>query len=192
MKRLFIVMALLSSSCLYAQYDTRDYKMPVERGRGEYKSYQEVDKGFWCSVEGVISSSIRIEKINYQQVGLELMAGYRFSQYLKIGAGVGSNYCFHNAALFERETEWSFPLYGVFRGNFISETGRNAVPFWTAKVGAVLREHLMFNPSFGMRFGQSRKAFTVSLGYMYQYVGLIDSRYNQSVNNMTLSIGYEF
>lgn len=183
---------LLSSSVFYAQNPDLTYKMPTEKGRKGYQYYSEKDRGFWCATEALGATSVRINKKNYQYGSVDVIMGIRFSQFFKIGAGIGVGYYLNNSEIKESDTQFNFPVYGVLRGNFFSDSGRNSVPFWNIKVGWMINEDFLLNPSLGMRFGERRKAFTLSLGYMLQNVKLKSMQENSPVSMAALQIGYEF
>lgn len=204
MKRLLIDFAaiILAMQCgITAQSQpTRQVRMPEEKGLGvKVTDYSEVQKGFFAAAELAGGYSLEINKKNVGFTELDLIGGYRFCDYLRIGLGLGGRYYIggHNFCTHE----WALPLFVNLRGNFIPNNYYSVVPFWTVDAGTTFPDGFMVRPSIGVRIGQPRSAFVVSLGYMGQTLrlekqdlqaGVENSRERKFYSFITLKLGYEF
>lgn len=153
--------------------------------------YTTNDTGFWGAVQGFGASTLFIDARCTQLAELDLVGGYRFSQYLKVGLGLGARYYFNNTRLRDSSIEWAMPLFATVRGNFIHEGYRNVVPYYSIDVGGAVRDGFMWRPAVGIRVGQPRNAFTLALTYMGQNLTYKDGK-DKYVSALGLTVGYEF
>jgi hypothetical protein len=82
------------------------------------------------------------------------------------------------------------------RGNFIPTQYRSVVPYYSFSIGGSIRDGFFFRPTVGLRIGQQRSAFLVSLSYVGQsmkgYKWNKELKYVDYVSFISLGIGYEF
>lgn len=164
-----------------------------EQKMSTYKDYGELNTGFWFSAEVGEALSCNISGNNYTFTELDVVAGYRFSEYFRIGIGIGARYYNNNIYRFSN-IAWGLPLYATLHGNFIPSEYRNIVPYYSLDMGASIRDGFMVRPGIGIRVGQNRNAFLINLSYLGQ--NIIATEYNQRKNKFTsfvmLKVGYEF
>lgn len=174
-------------------------KTPQEKNSNIYSDYSEYDKGFWWSVEMQGGMSCYLGESNVQMLELDVVGGYRFNEYLRVGIGLGSRYYFNNEKVRYSSIEWAFPVYMNVRGNFIPGEYRTVVPYYSFDLGGTVRDGMMFRPTIGVRFGEKRSAFLLGISYMGQSLKSFklieagnvvpDRKYASFV---TLKVGYEF
>lgn len=150
---------------------TRQVKMPTEQGeaspvQNDYETYQT---GFFMSGEAATGWSLDSGRDNMGFTEVAATGGYRFSEYLRVGLGIGARVYYHDDARYSAH-HWGMPLYVNLRGNFIESGYRNAVPFWSVDCGATFPDGFMVRPMVGVRVGQERSAFVASIGYMGQQI----------------------
>ncbi len=197
-KALTLAIALISAIGAIAQ-NNPGYRLPTEEGKPAHSDYSTFDKGFWIAAEmrAGLYCDFGMDKL---PVPLELTVtpGYRFSEYLKVGLGVGARYYVNNDYLRARSIKWSFPIYANVRGNFIPSEYRNIVPYYNIDLGGAIRDGFMWRPGVGLRFGENRSAFLLGLSYMGQCLKGWDKKSATGVNNskyasfVMLTLGYEF
>ncbi len=183
----FVLMGLWVSPTL-AQ---NGVKMPEKPKHKAYRDYRQQDKGFWCSVEGNVGSHVMLKQRNMQYVGVAWTLGYRFSEFVRTGIGIGGKYYFNNISCRDTNVRWTFPLFANLRGNFISQRDRSLVPFWSVNVGAALRDGFFLSPSLGLRFGEERNAWLLGIGYNFQCIDAAEGIRDEA-HSLYLSCGYEF
>ena len=203
MKKLFLLIAVVcfANCILFAQSQpTRVVNMPTETGLGvQVKDYRQMQTGFFAAAEIVGGYSLEIGKKNVGFTELDLVGGYRFCDYLRVGLGLGGRYYYGSRSLTTHE--WGLPLFVNLRGNFIPNDYYNVVPFWSFDMGTTFPDGFMIRPNIGMRIGQPRSAFVATIGYMGQTLRIhkkgeapqiFDGRERKFYNFITLKIGYEF
>lgn len=204
--RKFITLALAALAAAFtmsAQNDAaqsgRTITMPTEKAR-PYNDYGANATGFWNAVELQGGYSVNHGHSNIPMTELDYVAGYRFSEYLRAGVGLGARFYPNSTKLRYTSWKWSFPIYLNLRGNFISrEQYRTVVPYWSVDAGAAIRDGFMVRPTVGIRIGDfDRSAFLVGLSYLAQNVRVAKiiadgvTRDNYIASFITLKIGYEF
>lgn len=209
-----LTVLLLAAATLTAAAQERTVKRLPEIGKAvEDVEYSTNLTGFWFAVEGSGGYSARINKENSPFVEFDAIAGYRFNDYLRVGAGFGSRYTFEEPERMRHSSiEWSFPLYLDLRGSFIPQTYRNVVPYWSMDVGGTIRDGFMLRPSVGIRVGRQRCTFLLALSYTGQNIKVREWRdyttystdgrlslwgthavgVNRFVSMLSLRLGYEF
>lgn len=165
-----------------------------------YKEYSTFETGFWFATELQGGYSLNLSKKNVGMTELDVVGGYRFNQYAKVGLGFGGRYYFNNDDVRYSSVKWAFPLYLNVRGNFISDEYRTVVPYYSMDLGAAFRDGVFFRPTVGIRVGSERSAFLLGLSYMGQQLKcfktnadtgnkLVHKKYTSFI---TLKVGYEF
>lgn len=198
-----LVLVLVTMSSVEAQQ--RDVRMPnrpnTRRNVHNYQHIGSMEQGFWCALEAEFGTSAMPQSRNMQDVGLQFIGGYRISEMLRFGLGIGFRNYVNDPGVRYRDDAWSFPIFVNLRGNIVTQEVYHAVPFWSVSAGAAVRDGLMFEPKIGVRFGTPRNAFTLALGYRYQQMNTTydkkatdDPCYNKNdnVNGVALSLGFEF
>lgn len=185
------ILTLLLSMCLFSHAQYRDVKLPEKPKTKEYKNYEREDAGFWCAIEAEGGSSIMANKTNTQYAGATATAGYRISEYLRIGAGVGARYYFNNAYVRCTSNDFGVPIFANARGNFISAYDRDGVPFWSVNVGGITNEGFYFSPTLGYSFGGLRNNFLIGLNYsLVTFKDLL--KQSTAYSYVAMKLGYEF
>ncbi len=173
-------------------------KLPDGKNSNAYVEYSEYEKGFWFAVETQGGYSCHFKSGNVAMWELDIIGGYRFNEFLRVGLGLGSRYYFNNHKVRYSDIKWSFPIYLNIRGNIIPSESRTVVPYYSFDIGGAIRDGFMFRPTIGIRVGSPRSAFLVGLSYMGQSLKsyktddnkiVPDREYNSFV---TIKIGYEF
>ena len=185
MKSVVLLFFLLFSISAYSQYREgiiNPQKPPIHK--------YEIPSAFWCAFEAESGSSIMEHKANMQFVNVSCAGGYRFSEYLRVGIGVGGRMYVNNAGIRNTSSIWGFPIYANARGNFISAYDRDGVPFWSVNIGGITKEGAFFNPTIGYSFGGIRN--NVYVGLSYTLTNFKDCiKKTQNYNYIAIKIGYE-
>ena len=152
---------------------------------------EEIDKGYWCAIEIGGGSTVMDNMKNVAMVAASFTNGYRFSQFLKVGAGVGVLYYPNNKNVRQSANHFSVPIFLNARGNALPDDTRMTVPFWSVNVGTSVSDGFFLTPAVGLRIGEKRSAFLLSVAYTLRH---LDS-YPENVNTYSgalLKLGYEF
>ena len=190
MKKLFLSLLLIGATMsVNAQY--RDVKLPDAPKQTNYRNYEAEDKGFWCAVELEGGSSVMVHEPNMPYVNLSWTGGYRVSEYLRLGAGLGVRYYANHAEVRDTDNKFGVPIFANVRGNFISAYDRDGVPFWSLNIGGITNEGFFASPTFGYSFGGLRNNFQIGINYT------ITNFKNCEKNDVAYSyfgvkLGYEF
>ena len=153
------------SSVAMAQY--RDVKLPPETPRSRYHDSDLADKGFWT-------------------------AGYRFNQYIRIGAGLGGKVYVNNGPkLRAYDSNWTAPFFVNARGNFMAQEDRGFSPYWSMNVGYVVKDGFFMSPTLGIRYGAMRSDFLLGISYS---LNRIDNwpTVDKFTHSLMLTLGYEY
>ncbi len=177
-------------------YNSEEVNKPKHKNVGtdlSYTDYGDLNTGFWFSAEIGEALSCNISGQNYTFTELDVIGGYRLNEYLRFGIGLGARYYNNNNYRFSR-ISWGMPIYATIRGNIIPSEYRNIVPYYSFDVGASIRDGFMVRPGVGIRIGQKRNAFLISLSYLGQNIISIENnlRKNKFTSFVMLKIGYEF
>jgi len=196
---LIAILAIVAGSGIIANAQskpTREVKMPEESGLGTSDSrYFDRADGFFISGElsGAYSLNRKNRDIGYTE--LDATAGYRVSEYFRGGIGLGARMYFHDKVR-DMDHSWGLPLFLNARGNFIPTAYYNVVPFWSMDIGTTFPDGFMIRPSIGIRVGQQRSAFLVSVAYVGQQIREIAPAGSGTEHNfksfISLKLGYEF
>lgn len=183
------------ASALFAsaqQSTTRNVVIPQESNLGvNQKDYTEQSTGFFCVAQltSAYTLNSNIDKFGFSSI--EAIGGYRFSDYFRAGIGLGARYYYNEGDIRHMNHHLGMPLFLDLRGNFIPNAYRDVVPFWSLDLGTTFPDGLMVRPSIGIRVGQPRSAFIVSLGYIGQKIRTCTDNDNFA-SGITLNLGYEF
>lgn len=190
MKKLSLfALFFLASIAVNAQY--RDVKLPNAPKHTNYKDYTSEEQGFWCAFDVEGGSSVMVHNPNMQYVNASWTGGYRLSEFLRFGAGLGVRYYVNNANVRDTDNEFGIPIFANLRGNCMSSYDRDGVPFWSLNIGAITNEGFFASPTIGYSFGGLRNNFQIGISYT------ITSFKNSNKTDMAysyfgLKLGYEF
>lgn len=193
MRKLLTLALLMAALGLRAQI-YNDYmqgvRMPKKPATSNFTDYSRRDRGFWCAGQIGATSSVRIGGPNLQTVGFDYIFGYRLSQWVRLGLGLGGRAYVHNNDVRDKSA-WTMPIYAHARGNFMRQGTRMCVPFWGMSIGGTVNDGFFLSPQVGLRVGEPRSSFTVAVAYQWQQ---IDCSHVHAVdyNFMQLTLGYEF
>lgn len=175
-----------------SQAQDRTIKMPEAPKQSKYTEFTLRNKGYWWSADITVGPSIVFNERNLLTTGINIVNGYRFDDYLRVGIGIGAQYhAIHNDVVRNTNIKWTMPIFLNARGNFMSQDVREIVPFWSVDLGGVIRDGFMFTPSIGARIGEQRSAFLISTGYSLRNINAKDG-YNKTRSYIVLKLGYEF
>lgn len=193
---IFVLALMTMGTVLEAQGPVRMPRRPdTRRNVHNHHSIPQMEQGFWCAVEFDLASSMMPQSRNMQDMGLQFVGGYRISEFLRLGLGVGFRNYINDPGVRDRDDAWAFPLFFNARGNIVTQEIYHAVPFWSLSVGSATRDGMMVQPNIGVRFGTPRNAFTAAIGYRFQQMNTTyDCKINErdAVNFLALTLGYEF
>ena len=188
MRTLFLLFFLLISF-LHVFPQSRDVIMPPPPS--EIHNIADQDKGFWCAIDVNGGSTLMVNRKNVAMAGASFAGGYRFCQYLKVGVGLGVLFYPNNSDVRRSNSYVAMPLFFNVRGNLLSEGIRRTVPFWSVNIGSTIPDGFFITPSVGLRIGEKRNAFIVSIGYTFRHLktrpGLAEY-----YSGAFVKLGYEF
>ena len=186
---LFFLLFVLSAHGLTAQ--NRDVKLPDTPKQAPYKNYDMEDRGFWCAIDLEAGSSTMFHHKNMQYTNLAATSGYRLSEFLRFGAGVGLRYYPNNAEVKEKDDKFGVLYYANVRGNFLPSYERDGVPYWSVNVGTISTEGAFVSPTLGYSMGGLRNNIQVGLCYTLSYFRNHRLK-TEAYNYFGLKVGYEF
>ena len=130
-------------------------------------------------------------KKNMQYTNLLVTGGYRLNEYLRAGVGFGGRAYLHNADVRDSDNKFVMPLFVNVRGNIVSASERDGVPFWSLNVGGITSEGFFASPTIGYSFGGLRNNFQIGISYT---VSRLDNyqRQTKTFSYFGLKLGYEF
>lgn len=188
-KILFLFVIAMCAATANAQY--RDVKLPDPPKQKGYRDYSHEDKGFWFAVEAEGGSSIMEHKPNTQYVGATFTGGYRLNEYLRFGAGFGCRCYVNNASVRNADSKFGIPIFANVRGNIVSASERDGVPFWSLNVGGITNEGFYASPTIGYSFGGLRNNFLIGVNYTIStFTNPVGA--NTAYSYLALKLGYEF
>ncbi len=198
MKRLWLLGAVICLTMTVFAENNEIKRIPEVAPTTQSEPLFERETGFWISAE--LSSGYSLKSHNNVAFGeADVTLGYRFSEYFRVGPGIGIRYYFPSNKLRTNQFRWSFPLYLNFRGNFCGMSYKDLVPYYSVDLGGTVQDGFMWRPSIGVRIGQPRNAFIVSLSYMGQNLRhktrsafKTDHTSVNYVSFIALRVGYEF
>lgn len=169
--------------------------IPTESSKGDYVDYTNYQQGFWCAVELQGAYSCHLKNDNGALTELDIVGGYRFNEFFRLGLGLGARYYIENDKIRHSDIKWSFPIFLNLRGNIIPSEHRTVVPFYSVDLGGTVRDGFMVRPTIGVRLGDPRSAFTVGITYLGQSLKapVAEGKYKRDYTSFVgLKIGYEF
>lgn len=188
MKQIFVTLLALVL-CHAATAQVRTVRMPEKPLSGT--NIAENSTGYWCSIEANGGSTLMENHRNVALVSAEFTNGYRFSQWIKVGAGLGIMYYPSNNKVRDTRNHLSMPLFLNARGNILSEEIRSTVPYWAVNLGTSIPDGFFLTPTVGLRIGEKRSAFLVGLSYTIRHL----TTYPGTLHNYSgamVKVGYEF
>ncbi|MBQ6208265.1 MAG: hypothetical protein IJK42_00630 [Prevotella sp.] len=188
MKRTVLLMLL---SFAYSLISAQDRHIILPEQPVVKNNIAEKDNGYWCAVEFGGGSTVMDNMKNIAVAGGSFTNGYRFNQYLKVGLGVGVLYYPNNKNVRASDNHFSVPVYFNARGNILSDDIRRTVPFWSANIGTSVSDGFFFTPAFGLRIGEMRSAFLISIAYTYRRLDAQPDKV-KDYHGALLKLGYEF
>ncbi len=190
MKKLLLsFLFLFLAAIVNAQY--RDVRLPSVPKQHSYIDYDMVDRGFWYAVDLEGASSVMSQSPNMQYANLSFTGGFRFSEFLRLGAGVGVRYYVNNADVRDTSDKFGIPIFANVRGNLLPAYEREGVPFWSLNIGGITNEGFFASPTIGYSFGGLRNNF--QLGICYTITSFRNCNKNDiAYSYFGLKLGYEF
>lgn len=189
MKKVFLFfIALLTVESVASQ--DRIIKMP-EAPSKNLNIAEENSVKYWCAIEVGGGSTAMENMKNVAMTGASFIGGYRFSQFLKVGAGLGVLYYPNSSNVRNTKNHLAMPLFLNARGNFLTDDIRRTVPFWSLNYGIGIPDGQFLTPSVGLRVGEKRNAFLVSIGYTLRHLKVYPG-YTSDLSGALLKFGYEF
>ncbi len=183
MKKLITVIGLVLMLFPSFAQNHKDYTLPSEPKRSRYIDFPSQDRGLWFAVQATPA----INSIDSFSAQVDLIAGYRTGEWLRIGAGISPKYSSGKNAMV-------LPVYLDLRGNLISQESRMAVPYWSFDAGYTFGGNyayrgLYLSPTVGVRVGMPRNNFIAGITYIMQHIGPGSFLPSHGVG---LRVGYEF
>lgn len=198
-RRLILILALILLPLGLLAQENEVKRLPVISDSDNYTELETLNQGFWIAGELTGGYSWRLNNPNLGFTDLTAVGGYRFNEYLKVGAGFGGRYYFNNDAVRSSSLKWSFPIFANVRGNIIASKYRTITPYYSFSIGGAIKDGFMMRPSIGMRIGENRSAFLLALAYSGQSINTFKfndhgEKYDcqRFISFICLSIGYEF
>lgn len=195
MKKISILLVMLVLAVCASAQDNQVKRIPGKGYDPNQQQYTQFERSVWFSAEVLGGASCHLKGHNMGLAELDFTVGYRFSQYLKVGVGIGPRYYIEQGNLRRSDIKWGMPIFATVRGNLIPGKYRSVVPYWGIEVGASVRDGAFFRPSLGLRIGEPRQAFTIALSYMGQDIATYNSemeKVGKFTNFACLRLGYEF
>ena len=180
------------------QIGSSEVKTPKEPKGAKYVDYSDLDKGWWCAVEAHAGGLWYDEDHGMGVFALTFTNGYRFSEFLKIGVGIGARYNLNHdsdyaayRSVHKIQAPMSVPIFINLRGNIISQKSRMCVPFWNADIGYAVLDNFFFDAGIGFKVGAKRHNFVMSANFMGQAIKY-DPDDAEFGSGFLFKIGYEF
>lgn len=173
---------------VYAQ--ERVVRMPEQPSKSQNIA-DEDDVKFWCAIDVGGGSTAMENMENVAMVGSSFLGGYRFNQYLKVGAGLGVLYYPNSGNVRDTKNHLAMPLFFNTHGNILSDDIRRTVPYWSVNIGVTFPDGFFLTPSVGLRIGEKRNAFIISIGYTLRHLKAYPD-YATYYSGALLKLGYEF
>lgn len=182
MKKLIAILGLSLMLIPALAQNHTDYQLPETPQRAEYIDFPSLDKGFWFAAQLAPAAAFATDGSRATFVQADIVLGYRFGEFFKIGAGVAprlvipinsnTSMGFPPARISAGERSGiDIPIIIDLRGNIISQESRMCVPYWNVDAGYTIGQGIYASPTLGIRIGQPRNNFVAGLTYMFQYYG---------------------
>ncbi len=189
MRRILLVFSMAVTSLTLCAQDVTLPERP--QNRRNYRDYSLEESGYWTAIEGTVGSTAMFNRKNMPFGGVSWINGYRFSEFLRVGIGIGFKYHLNNDKVKSSSIPWSFPIFADVRGNIVSQQDRSSVPYWSVDLGGEIRGGLYFTPTIGYRLGMSRSCFLLGIGYKFTQSDTW-RKGNEGLNSIVIKLGYEF
>ncbi len=182
MKKIFFVLALITGS--FSAVSAQGFEPQVKVG-------------------GLLG----IDKHKNHSFGAEFLAGYRFNPNVRVGLGVGIDYCdlkyqeeYRGIKYYQSEYKESAAYVPVFANGKFNFIDNKVSPYFSADVGYAIfipcskyaednKLGMFFKPAFGVDFSMGKGAFFVEVCYNYQ---MRDFNGTCNYNQIGLAVGYQF
>lgn len=195
MKKLALLfVAILMCSWVNAQ-ENQIKRIPGVGYDPNQQDYTSFDRSIWVAAEFLGGTSCHLKGHNMGVTEFDVTVGYRFSQYLKLGVGLGARYYVSQKELRRSDIRWGMPVFATVRGNLMPGRYRHVVPYWGCEAGVSVRDGFMWRPTLGMRIGEFRNAFTLGVSYMGQNIATSNANGEKAgkyTSFACLRLGYEF
>lgn len=173
-----------------AQAQDRYIRMPEEPDQKGI-NIAEADKGYWCAVDVSGGYTLMDTHDNIGMVSAAFTNGYRFNQYIKLGAGLGLMYYPKGDDVRRRSSNFALPVFLNARGNILSDQTRHAVPYWSYNIGMTFPDGFFMTPTVGMRIGEKRSAFLIGISYTLRQLKSKPNR-PDFYSGAFVKLGYEY
>lgn len=193
MKKVLMAMMLAAVAFGAMAQDNERWRenIPKVGKDNELSNYDQNDTGFWIAGEVNGAYSCSFSGPNAPMVEADVVGGYRFGEYIRVGLGFGGRGYINNSHIRAAKFAASFPIFVNARGNIIRTGYNNVVPYWSMSIGGAIRDGFMMRPSIGIRVGQKRSAFIAAITYTGQSLKAYDLK-NRFCSFMGLTLGYEY
>ncbi len=186
-KQILIIAALLSVAVTtFAQIT-----LPEQPKRAKHIDYSLRESGYWIAVQ-LSPAFATTGKEQALALQCDIIDGYRFSEFLKVGIGISPRLYTNTSPSFcgKNGRPFSLPIYADVRGNFTPQADAMFAICWSADIGYAINEGFYASPFIGIRTGGIRHNFIAGLSYSFQSHSVNDS--NNPIHLVGLRIGYEF
>ena len=157
------------------------------------------DNGFWCAATISPAAAFASNSSRATFAQADVVLGYRFSEFFKVGVGVGPRYVIpvnaNTTMMFPKGQfdKIDLPIYLDLRGSLMSQADKKVVPYWSVDGGYGIGQGFFASPTLGIRIGQSRGSFLVGLSYIFQHYDYSKAAMaDQFAHAAALKLGYEF
>ena len=196
MRRIVFVICLLCMTIASGHAQERTITLPEKPIRGKYVDYSLKDSGWWIAAQITGGLATTNDNIHAGIMQVDIINGYRFSEFLKVGIGFSPRYYFAQNSFPLRENRmifgvYSVPIYADVRGNIISQEDTMFAPYWNADFGYTIHEGIFFSPGVGIKIGTVRNNVLFGINYSIQ-VHNVDEAKGGILHIFSIRLGYEF
>lgn len=195
MKKLALILIAIIVAVGASAQENQIKRIPAKGYDPNQQQYTTFERGAWFAAEALGGYSCHLEGHNMGLGEIDVTVGYRFSQYLKVGVGIGARYYINPKWLRRSSVNWGMPIFATVRGNLMPGLYRRTVPYWGIEAGASVRDGAFFRPTIGLRIGEPRQAFTIGISYMGQDIATYNCQGEKAgkyTSFVCLRLGYEF
>lgn len=195
MRRIVCAICYLCISIVSGYAQDQTITLPEKPARGKYVDYSLKDSGWWIAAQITGGLATTNDNIHAGLIQVDIINGYRFSEFLKVGIGFSPRYYFSHNSFPLRDKRmifgvYSLPIYADIRGNFISQEDTMFAPYWNADLGYSIHEGLFFSPGVGLKIGSIRH--NVLFGVNYTIQGHNVNEVKGIIHIFSIRLGYEF
>lgn len=189
MKKHLLIIAAILGLAVTASAQVRLPEKPTRVS--SHTDYQVKESGYWFGalLDGYFAS-------NGRSIGgaaqFNILNGYRFSEFLRVGIGIAPRYYFYGNADFcgQNGQPFSVPIYADVRGNINAQADAMFAFCWSADAGYTINEGVYLSPFIGVHVGDIRHNFTAGISYVFQGHNVVG--YDRPIHLVGLRLGYEF